>query len=123
MIPTEEQTGVVESISRLIQATKSKQVQWTRANPSTFVWIHSSARVTLQRAEQQKQVVNPATRQISVIKATSHIFQLNSPSNVQLLAINSTDDKFAGEILAELYQAAENSVAVQGLEILKKLIP
>jgi hypothetical protein len=124
MTKPEHQKEVSDSISRILEETKARRITWTRANPTTFLWTLPASRVILQRLTQQKQVIDPTTKRMSVITISFIMFQgFLLPNNTLMVSLNSSEDTFAASLLEELYKTTEDNLASEPIEFLRKLVP
>lgn len=112
--------------NKLLDATRSGDIDWTKANPTTFVWEVKSpkrARVTLQQVDRRER--DQATRALKTTRAyvfNVHDLATGAVAN-QRLSVSGTDDPEVNEILKTLFETIASGVTRKGLDFLKSVIP
>jgi hypothetical protein len=118
-----EVAAMAELIGQLIQITNSGQVDWTAANPTTYVWVRSAApaaRLTLQRvagpiivqrSEGQKRFDDKLVLQIT-----------DTTTGTTPVNISSTKDDEIDRRLRELFQTVVAKAAEKRIDFFKQVL-
>ena len=108
-----EKTEIHQCIQQLAETTRQGKVQWTKANPTTFMWSpQQSVRVVLQLIEQR---IGPRSVRYYLFQAVDN----TGPK----LTLNGSQDSETNTKLDDLYQAIESYISRQGIDFLKSIIP
>lgn len=123
---TSELTELNEYFDRLISATKDGKIDWTKANPTTFVWttIRSPrpSKVSLQRVDRTALRADDRGAFVGQKVMRSYVFQALD-GNYPRFSIDGTEEGGLNEKLEILFEAISNSMARKGLDFLKALLP
>jgi hypothetical protein len=127
-MPMPQEVGeIISYLQRIIEATRTGTMQWSKPNPSTFVWAsqNPAARIILQSIDR------PAGRQVTpqgirntIVK--SYLLQaLEGPQNNERIriTIDAADNPQLAEPLRTLYDTIQNSVTRAGLQFLDSILP
>lgn len=131
-MPTADDVELLTYIRRIADATSHGLMEWTRANPTTFIWSQraggkETARITLQQVVRPEIVRDPNGRPRSV-STRRFVFQVIAPSNSSpILAKTISENEAAGQILMNLFNNISETLARidlrNALEFLRTVIP
>lgn len=127
MTPTELE-AIKPILDRIIADTQAARMNWTRTNPTTFVWKRvidnkPVAQLNIQKIVQRQPTVvaGPPARQI-VRDIESYVFQVvELPSNIRK-TINTQQDPEALTLLKDLFGAVTVNADKDALDFLKRII-
>jgi len=131
-MPGQESQELQSYLDGLIAVTRAGSVQWTSANPTTFIWQTENARFTVQRVEKTGPVVLGVGR-ISQQKKISYVFQAHElvkqaaggglTTLQQRFSIEGSENEELNRKLDELFDAIRSGIFRKGLEFLKEHLP
>jgi hypothetical protein len=130
MANPEETAEIREYIQRLIEATRSGEMNWSPANPTTYSWDapvvnNQSARLTLQRVEQAEPPTVSGGRLVQK-KSTSHVlqaFEIRGANAISRVTIRGLDNPELDKQMESLYELIEYEKKRVALDFLKSVIP
>jgi hypothetical protein len=117
---------IIPYLDDLVSATQTGTMKWSSANPSTYYWTTMSprpARLTIQRVPKGTPKVNPSNRTMYVTQAHEHILQAFDQTNNLQFALDGTESELVNKKLGQIFDAIEASIARQGLDFFKSVIP
>lgn len=116
-----------DTITDLLVRTRDGGIDWSRSNPTTFVWIKnlsasSAVIVTIQKIEKKERVMS--TSGLRSIRSVEHyVFQVSqSDSKAMLISLNTEDELEFKSQLAELYEIASSSISRKGVLALRRAL-
>lgn len=118
---------IVTYLDKLIASTQANQINWTKTNPTTYVWHipqKGNSRLIIQSVERgtgrivTNRIGMPAEEMLKYC-----VFQAMDQANVELLTIDGSTDQTLNGKLRLLFQAIESCLARKGIDFLKSIIP
>lgn len=125
-MPSAEMTEFAAYIDELTAATRAGNIEWSRANPSTFLWTvgpPTPTRISLQQVEQPKiEVALDGKRVMGTTR--KYVFTLTDmKSRQQVLSIKSEDGPEISSKLRALFELIDSGVTRRGLDLLRSILP
>lgn len=105
------------TVESLINSTVHGGIDWSRINPTTYVWNNQGGRVILQQ-------IGKNTRTAAGIREIkSYLLQVMDQSGDLQLSVSSDSTREAEDSLARLYGSITTAMTNRGLDFLSSLIP
>ena len=121
---------IQEYVERLIAATRSGEIKWVAANPTTYSWdtspgVPQRAKLTLQRVEKQEP---PSIQQGRVVTRVTRTYvlqalELTPTTTITRATINSAEYPALNEQMASLFDWIASEKKRQELDFLKSVFP
>ncbi len=112
-----EREAFNEIVRDMVESTNSGAMIWKRINPTAYSWTDSGGQILLQQVKKTIRLNAGATREVR-----GYFIQVLDSTMGQQLAVNSTEEKEAHDILSELYEAIGASFTKKGVDFLKSLV-
>lgn len=112
-----ESEKLVATIANLTASTASGGIDWIKANPTTYSWINSAGRVTLQR-------ISPSARLVAVTSSPSISYHLEvaDSSGAPQLSISSKKSTEVAQALQSLYEGIVSTMTLKGVDLLNEMV-
>lgn len=108
-------------IARLVAQTVDGRVEWTKVNPSTFVWGNSKGNINIQVVERKRARLDP-NKGIVHEAVQHHVLTAYDPDGMSQVKLDSSETpQFALE-LAELFDLAKEKFERKGLDFFSGLV-
>ena len=115
----DESTKLVEIISNLKSSTISGDIDWVKANPTTYSWLNQAGRVTLQRvAAASRPVPGSVPRPASV----SYHLEVVDNAGVPQLTVSSRKSTDVAAALQALYEGIVSTMTLKGVDFLSDMV-
>ena len=124
-MPATETKDLLEYIDQLVDATNRDTLDWTKPNPSTYIWTvapSQPARVILQQIIRNVTAKDGMGRPI-IRAITSYVFQALDSAGTQRLNVSGDQAPEINVKLEQLYAAISAYLSRKGLEFLKSILP
>jgi len=131
-MPAADDEEFLSYTKRIADATRHGLMEWTRANPTTFIWVQradnkETARITLQQVVRSEITRDPGGRPRAV-PVRRFVFQVIAPPNSNpILAKTIPETDAAGLILMSLFDNIIDTLARRdlrnALDFLRTVIP
>lgn len=123
MLPSNEK--LIPYVQRSISATESGSLEWTQANPTTYVWSSRGmprGSLKVQFVTKTAITTSPAGRR-SVSRANYYLLQAFDGEGSLQFSVTGEEEPALNDVLKRLYDAAIKSVAERGLRFLDSILP
>ncbi len=119
---SEVNTTLIDYIRRLTELTKSRKVQWQRANPTVYIWdvesLTKKTRTTIQEATNRVR-----TRTGSLYEQKTYLFQIQDlRDKANAVFVDSKERPEYQEPMQELYLQAGLSIDARTADLLGDLL-
>ena len=119
-MPTRKEVieGVVDD---LIQRTRSGVLRWYKLNPSTYQWVGSQGKITIQKVSPKRQLM-VSIPGIPEQKSTLILAVADSQDD-ERLSIRSDEESSAEAMLAQLFEEIGGAYLDEGVQFTRTILP